>query len=122
MHQCLFLFELIEMDLTITEPVQKPLKGFHSPEFNIYCHKRKDDIDGQTIHMLNRKYKVTGYKLTKVKGVLCLKKEGKNYYKAKLNEMNDEHDMKSLVDRMNGLEDKLNEIIDYINSNSLGQK
>ena len=65
------------MDLKIIEPVQKPLKEFDGPdEFNIYYHKHKDDIDGQTTHMLNRKYKINGYKITKLKGVLCLIRTG----------------------------------------------
>ena len=107
------------MDLKVIEPVQKPLKEFDNPdEFNIYYHKHKDDIDEQTTHMLNRKYKINGYRITKIKGVLCLKKEGKNYYKIhKQQQECDESNEKScLEDRINELEQRMNEIIDYINN------
>ena len=124
------------MDLKIIEPVKTPLKEFDGPdEFNLYYHKHKDEIDSQTTHILNRKYKINGYRITKIKGVLCLKNEGKNYYQIHKNELkgvqseikNEEdqdtihelgiaQDLKVLQERIEQLEQSLNEVIDYINN------
>ena len=134
------------MDLKVIEPVKTPLKEFEGPdEFNLYYHKHKDEIDSQTTHILNRKYKINGYRITKIKGVLCLKNEGKNYYQIHKNELkgvqseikNEEdqdtihsvqqisdlihelgiaRDLKVLQERIEQLEQSLNEVIDYINN------
>ena len=117
----LFLFDLIEMEMKIIEPIRKPLKEFENPdEFNMYYHKHKDEIDNQTTHMLNRKYKINGYKITKLKGVLCMKKIGKNYYQQSCQHSADEEINKNneLIERISIVEQRINEIIDYINNNS----
>ena len=63
------------MDLKIIGPIKSPLKEFDSvDEFNIYYHKHKDEMDTETTHSLNKKFKINGYRITKIKGVLCLKK------------------------------------------------
>ena len=125
------------MELKIIEPVHKPLIEFDNPdEFNTYYHKHKDDIDGQTTHMLNRKYKIVGYKITKLKGVLCLKKIGNKCDKTdsvsnssvrseheinKNNELIEANIVDSINARITILEQRINEIIEYIN-NTLVQK
>ena len=64
------------MDLKIIGPIKSPLKEFDSvDEFNIYYHKHKDEMDTETTHSLNKKFKINGYRITKIKGVLCLKKD-----------------------------------------------
>ena len=63
------------MDLKIIEPIHKPLHEFETPdEFNIYYHKHKDEMDKETTHLLNKKFSINGYRITKIKGVLCLKR------------------------------------------------
>ena len=64
------------MDLKIIGPIKSPLKEFDSvDEFNIYYHKHKEEMDTETTHSLNKKFKINGYRITKIKGVLCLKKD-----------------------------------------------
>ena len=76
------------MDLKIIGPIKKPLKEFESPdEFNLYYHKHKEEMDSETTHSLNKKFKIDGFRITKIKGVLCLKKDVQK----------DVHKMKSLM-------------------------
>ena len=64
------------MDLKIIGPIKTPLKEFDSPdEFNLYYHKHKEEMDTETTHSLNKKFKIDGFRITKIKGVLCLKKD-----------------------------------------------
>lgn len=67
------------MDLKIIEPIKKYLKEFNSPdEFNIWYSKHKDEMDALTTHKLNKLYHIIGYRITKIKGVLMLKKWDNN--------------------------------------------
>ena len=93
-------------DLKIIEPIQKPLHEFETPdEFNIYYHKHKDEMDKETTHLLNKKFSIDGYRITKIKGVLCLKRST----------MKKKDD---LQERLQKLEEVVNQIIDVINSNN----
>ena len=57
-------------DLKIIGPIKKPLKDFESPdEFNLYYHKHKEEMDSETTHSLNKKFKIDGFRITKIKGV-----------------------------------------------------
>lgn len=75
------------MDLPIIEPIETYEKTFNTPdEFNIFYAKNKDAIDAKTTHILNRTYLIKGYRITKIKGVLSLKKynpETNKYYVSK---------------------------------------
>jgi hypothetical protein len=74
------------MDLKVIEPIEKPLKSFSTvDEFNLFYSKNKEAIDKETTHKLNRQYYIEGYRITKIKGVLSLKKwdESRKYYKSK---------------------------------------
>ena len=63
------------MTLKIIEPIRDYLKVFNSPdEFNIWFTKNKDEIESLTTHKLNKLYKINGYRITKIKGILMLKK------------------------------------------------
>ena len=109
------------MDLKIIEPIHKPLHEFETPdEFNIYYHKHKDEMDKETTHLLNKKFSINGYRITKIKGVLCLKKWTKN----KSEHVNVDETSKmsrqmlafdDLQDRILKLEEAVNQIIDIIN-------
>ena len=97
-------------DLKIIEPIQKPLHEFETPdEFNIYYHKHKDEMDKETTHLLNKKFSIDGYRITKIKGVLCLKRSTTK------NKSDSLHD---LQERLQKLEEVVNQIIDLINSNN----
>ena len=63
------------MTLKIIEPIRDYLKVFSSPdEFNIWYTKNKEEVDTLTTHKLNKMYKIEGYRITKIKNVLMLKK------------------------------------------------
>lgn len=102
------------MDLKIIGPIKKPLKEFESPdEFNLYYHKHKEEMDGETTHSLNKKFKIDGFRITKIKGVLCLKKDVK---KKENNEVIEEENIKeNIMERLEKLEKAVNDIIDALN-------
>lgn len=102
------------MDLKIIGPIKKPLKEFESPdEFNLYYHKHKEEMDGETTHSLNKKFKIDGFRITKIKGVLCLKKDVK---KKENNEVIEEENIKeNIMERLEKLEKAVNDIIDVLN-------
>ena len=63
------------MDLKVIEPIKNYLKEFKTvDEFNLWYSKNKDEVDKLTTHKLNKMYKIDGYRITKIKGVLMLKK------------------------------------------------
>ena len=68
------------MDVKVIGPIKEYLKMFNGPdEFNLWYAKNKDDIDKLTTHKLNKMYYIDGYRITKIKGVLCLKKDMKKH-------------------------------------------
>ena len=75
------------MELKILEPIKNYLKEFNTPEeFNVFYSKNKEELDKNTTHKLNKMYHIIGYRITKIKGELMLKKwtekeekEEKNY-------------------------------------------
>ena len=97
------------MDLKIIEPIKNHLKEFKTvDEFNLYYSKNKDEIDSMTTHKLNKMYFINGYRITKIKGKLCLKKyvEKENDESCELNKMKKEIEL---------LKSTINEIIKVIN-------
>jgi Mg2+ and Co2+ transporter CorA len=88
------------MDLKVIEPIEKPLKFFSTvDEFNLFYNKNKEIIDKETTHKLNRIYHIEGYRITKLKGILSLKKweEGKKYYKSKRDAANETMELKAQI-------------------------
>ena len=64
-----------QTDIKIIEPIKNYLKEFKTvDEFNLWYNKNKDEIDSLTTHKLNKMYHIDGYRITKIKGKLCLKK------------------------------------------------
>ena len=97
------------MDLKVIEPIKNYLKEFKTvDEFNLYYSKNKDEIDSMTTHKLNKMYFINGYRITKIKGKLCLKKyvEKENDESCELNKMKKEIEL---------LKSTINEIIKVIN-------
>ena len=97
------------MDLKIIEPIKNHLKEFKTvDEFNLYYSKNKDEIDSMSTHKLNKMYFIIGYRITKIKGKLCLKKyvEKENDESCELNKMKKEIEL---------LKSTINEIIKVIN-------
>ena len=97
------------MDLKIIEPIKNHLKEFKTvDEFNLYYSKNKEEIDSMTTHKLNKMYFINGYRITKIKGKLCLKNhvEKENDESCELNKMKKEIEL---------LKSTINEIIKVIN-------
>ena len=102
------------MDLKIIGPIKSPLKEFDSvDEFNIYYHKHKEEMDTETTHSLNKKFKINGYRITKIKGVLCLKKD--RIVKPEEEVPIDTPSISELLERIQKLEETVNKIIDVLN-------
>ena len=62
-------------EIKILQPITNYIKEFESPdEFNLFYNKHKEEIDSTTTHKLNKLYHIRGYRITKIKDVLMLKK------------------------------------------------
>ena len=63
------------MNVNIIEPIKNFIKEFNTiDEFNAFYSLHKDEMDALTTHKLNKMYYVKGYRITKIKGVLMLKR------------------------------------------------
>ena len=112
------------MDVKVVEPIQSPKKEFNSvDEFNLFYHNQKDEMMETKTHRLNKMYKINGYRITKIRGELCLKKV-REAVKQK-SEVDDrrsrgeadgnDDDTVDIETRLQRLEEAVNEIIDALN-------
>lgn len=63
------------MSVKIIEPIKNYLKEFNTPEeFNNFYSVNKDALNELTTHKLNKMYHVKGYRITKIKNELMLKR------------------------------------------------
>ena len=110
------LFELSSMTLKIIEPIKEYLKVFNTPdEFNIWYTKNKDEVDTLTTHKLNKMYKIEGYRITKIKNVLMLKKESiANQHAANSPLVPDT--LAELQEEIKNIKSTVNQIIQYLNT------
>ena len=91
------------MALKVFEPTQKNIKHFTTTdEFEKYLIKHKDEFDEWTTQKLNTSFKIDGYRITKIKGEICLKKDYYNYtpQKDKVNE--------EIIKRIERIEENVN--------------
>ena len=101
-------------------------------EFTLFYTAHKAEMDAQTTHILNKMYFIDGYRITKIKGELMLKKYDdtmKRYFSKK-----DEHDlydalhdeMQSQIDELRteltSIKDSVNKIILYLNPEANDEK
>ena len=93
-------------ELKIIEPIRKYSKEFNTPdEFNLWYSKHKRDVDSMTTHKLNKLYHINGYRITKIKGTLMLKRfEPKE-------EKNTDSEILSIKENIRELQDAVNSII-----------
>ena len=102
------------MTLKIIEPIRDYLKVFNSAdEFNIWYTKNKDEVDTLTTNRLNKLYKINGYRITKIKGVLMLKKDTETNNSA--NSSLVINDLSELQDEIKNIKSTVNQIIQYLN-------
>jgi predicted nucleic acid-binding Zn-ribbon protein len=107
------------MDLKVLEPINSPLQEFKTiDEFNLFYQKNKEVMDGTTTHKLNRMYKIEGYKITKIKKVLSLKKwNGKSYYQKQItpNEQACSERLTNLEDCYDSMNEQLSDLDEHAN-------
>ena len=90
----------MQMDVKVIGPIKEYLKMFNGPdEFNLWYAKNKDDIDKLTTHKLNKMYHIDGYRITKIKGVLCLKKDMKKHENEIETDMQNDLDLRDPQDK-----------------------
>lgn len=100
------------MELKILEPISKYLKEFNSPEeFNVFYSKNKEELDKLTTHKLNKMYHIIGYRITKIKNELMLKKWLEKEDKSD----NLEEQIQSIHEEIEKIKLIINQIIDFIN-------
>ena len=105
------------MTLRIIEPIRDYLKVFNSPdEFNIWYTKNKDEVDSLTTNRLNKLYKIQGYRITKIKGVLMLKKSSEQDT-INQNSVNSPLVPEDLQEEIKNIKSTVNQIIEYLNGN-----
>ncbi len=66
------------IDIPILEAFQPDIIAFDTKEeFIEYLTENKEQLDAMTTHRLNKAFEIEGYVITKVKGVIGLKKKTK---------------------------------------------
>ena len=118
------------MQIKIIEPIKEYSKVFNSPdEFNLWYTKNKDEMDKMTTHKLNKLYKIEGYRITKIKNVLMLKKDSQTITSTNdkvaglssptptIEQLKDDLQSKtlSLESEITKIKDTINQIISYLN-------
>ena len=99
------------MDLKVIEPIKNYLKEFKTvDEFNLWYSKNKEEVDALTTHKLNKMYHIDNYRITKIKGVLMLKKDTKPKIKEMDKVIGDE-----IRDEINELKNEIDEIRHVVN-------
>ena len=107
----------------IIEPIRSYYKTFKTiDEFNNWYLKNKSEVDEYTTHKLNKMYNVEGYRITRIKGSLCLKKVIPKHNN-ETSETCDERSIQmheqivSMKNEIQSLKKSIKEIIDYLNNN-----
>ncbi len=104
--------------LEVIEPYNPQIVEFETvDDFNIYYNKHPDEFTNKTTQKLNTKYKIPGYKLTKVNKELKIIKD---YRKASTDSskgasaVGDNKLLNGLISRINIIEKQIKEITDYL--------
>ena len=103
--------------LEVIEPYNPQIVEFETvDDFNIYYNKHPDEFANKTTQKLNTKYKIPGYKLTKVnKELKIIKDYRKANTETKANTTNNNDKLlNGLLSRINIMEKQIKEITDYL--------
>ena len=99
-------------EIKILQPITNYIKEFDSPdEFNLFYNKHKEEIDSTTTHKLNKLYHIRGYRITKIKDVLMLKK----HEEKKHEEKKEEEPEMNVQDEIRQMKETINRIIQFLN-------
>ena len=117
----------------IIEPIRSYYKTFKTiDEFNNWYLKNKSGVDEYSTHKLNKMYNVEGYRITRIKGSLCLKKVIPKVIPKHNDETSETCDetsnerssiqmheqIISMKNEIQSLKKSIKEIIDYLNNNA----
>ena len=99
--------ESSESNLKVIEPIQIDVKTFQDKnEFEMFYNSHKNEFENCTTTKLNRMYKIPGYRITRQKEVLCLKKD---YTKNNKQESDDDN-----IQKFDELKDELTKMIEEV--------
>ena len=102
--------ESSETNLKVIEPIKIDVKTFQDKqEFELFYNSHKNEFENCTTTKLNRMYKIPGYRITRQKEELCLKKD---YTKNNKQESDDDHSQ-----RFDELKDEINKMIEEVKLN-----
>ena len=113
--------EKTDKSLKVLEPIKMDVKTFNDKqEFEMFFNSHREEFESSTTTKLNRMYRIPGYRITRQKNQLCLKKD---YTKANSKEVLDEMEIAdSIQDKLNKwwidiqteLEDRLNDRLESL--------
>ena len=99
--------ESSETNLKVIEPIKIDVKTFQDKqEFELFYNSHKNEFENCTTTKLNRMYKIPGYRITRQKEELCLKKD---YTKNNKQESDDDNSQK-----FDELKDELTKMIEEV--------
>ena len=99
--------ESSETNLKVIEPIKIDVKTFQDKqEFELFYNSHKNEFENCTTTKLNRMYKIPGYRITRQKEELCLKKD---YTKNNKQESDDDNTQK-----FDELKDELTKMIEEV--------
>ena len=99
-------------DIKVIEPISKHTKEFDTvDEFNLYYNKNKEEMDKLTTHKLNKLYLIKGYRITRIKNVLSLKKMKQNSQ----SEIDLGNELDELKKEIQYMKETINNIIHFLN-------
>ena len=97
-------------DIKVIEPISKHTKEFDTvDEFNLYYNKNKEEMDKLTTHKLNKLYLIKGYRITRIKNVLSLKKMKQNA------QYDIDNELDELKKEIQYMKETINNIIHFLN-------
>ncbi|OHT06766.1 hypothetical protein TRFO_05452 [Tritrichomonas foetus] len=106
--------EIIKNKLKILEPIKIDVKTFQNEkEFEDYYNLNKKTLDESTTTKLNRMYKIPGYRITRVKNELCLKKD----YAKKIEQQVETKDYSYEIEDLTTKIDDLKTVIEDLKNN-----
>lgn len=113
--------EKTDKSLKVLEPIKMDVKTFNDKqEFEMFFNSHREEFESSTTTKLNRMYRIPGYRITRQKNQLCLKKD---YTKANSKEVLDETEIAdSIQDKLNKwwidiqteLEDRINDRLESL--------
>ena len=104
--------ENVQQKINVVKPITE-IKIFSSvEEFNDYYANNKKLFEELTTCKLNKMFKVDGFKISKIKGVVSLKSIPQSRITSLMK-------IDDLTKRIEEIEERMNQIIDFINHDSL---